>query len=171
MPTVVCDPQPAEVTALIERRRKLDLDRCDEVWDGVLHMNPAPHGRHARIESRLSEILGPPARAAGLVPMGQFNVGYAEDYRVPDGGLLRPGPDELFYATAALVIEIRSPGDETWDKLSFYATQQVDEVLVVDSEEQMVHWMALKAGQYVDIERSGLIALGPVELAEQIDWP
>jgi hypothetical protein len=171
MPTLVPDPAPPQMQELLEHRRRLDLDRSDEVWDGVLHMNPAPHSRHGRIESQLAEILGPPGRAAGLTPIGQFNVGGADNYRVPDGGLLRPGPDELYSPTAALVAEIVSPGDETWAKLPFYATHQADEVLIVDPQEKRVHWLALADGQYDPVQQSALIELGPAQLAEQIDWP
>jgi Uma2 family endonuclease len=117
-------------------------------------------------------LLEDPAVAAGLVAaMGDFNLGEPDDYRVPDGGLFRPSPDEVYCPTAALVVEILSPGDETWDKLPFYAAHEVDELLVVDPEEHVVHWMALKSGEYVDVESSDLIALGPAELADQIDWP
>ena len=172
MPTLVMDPAPAEIDALIERRRRLGLDHRDEVWEGVLHMNPAPHGRHHRIGQQLAELLGPPATTAGLVPaIGIFNLGVPEDYRVPDGAIHRPGPDQMYYETAALVVEIVSPADESWDKLSFYAAHDVDELLIVDPEQRSVSWMGLAGGEYGPIERSGLIDLGPTELAEQIDWP
>ncbi len=115
---------------LLERRRRAGLDRLDEVWEGVLHMVPAPHGRHVDIQQQLAELLGPIARAAGLFPtIGEFNLGdSAEDFRVPDGGLHRKREDTLWYPTAALVIEIVSPGDESWEKLPFYAAHHVDEV-------------------------------------------
>ena len=172
MATLVLDPQPVELDALLERRRRLGLDHNDEMWKGVLHMNPAPHGRHHRIGQQLAELLGPPATAAGLVPaIGIFNLGEPEDYRVPDGGVHRPGPDQMYYETTALVVEIVSPGDESWDKLAFFAAHEVDEVLIVDPEEHAVHWLGLSDGEYRPIERSGLIDLGPDELAEQIDWP
>jgi hypothetical protein len=59
-------------------------------------MNPAPHGRHANVRQQLAVLLDPPARDTGLLPrIGIFNLGEAGDYRVPDGGLLPPGPDEL----------------------------------------------------------------------------
>jgi hypothetical protein len=116
MPTLVRDPQPAEFEALLERRRRLGQDRFDEVWEGVLHMNPAPSGRHARIEAQLLAIPQGPAAATGLTVVGQFNLGEDEhDYRVPDGGLHRDFTDRVFYPTAALVIEIVSPGDERWE--------------------------------------------------------
>ena len=172
MPTLVLDPAPQQLQELLELRRRRDLDRADEVWDGVLHVNPAPQRRHALITHQLARLLDEPARAAELMPaMGGFNLGEPNDYRVPDGGLFRPSPEAVYSPTAALVIEILSPGDETWDKLDFYAAHHVDELLVVDPEEHTVHWMALDAGRYVDVERSSLIALGPGELAEQIDWP
>jgi hypothetical protein len=99
MPTVVPDPAPHEIEVLRERRRRSGLDRLDEVWEGVLHMVCAPSHRHAEIAQQLAELLGPPARAAGLNPtMHQFNLGDSEeDFRVPDGRLHRPGAGELWH--------------------------------------------------------------------------
>jgi Uma2 family endonuclease len=172
MPTLVMDPAPVELEALLERRRRLGLDHHDEIWGGVLHMNPAPHGRHHRIAQQLAEILGPCARAAGLTAaVHEFNLGVPEDYRVPDGAIHRPGPDQMYYATVALVVEIVSPADESWAKLPFYAAHDVDELLIVDSEKRSVSWLGLTGGEYRPLERSGLIDLGPIGLAEQIDWP
>lgn len=173
MPTLVRDPQPVEFEALLEKRRRLGQDLLDEVWDGVLHMNPAPAGRHGMLETQLVRMLGPLADAAGLVVTGIFNLGSsAQDYRVPDLGLHRDWSDRVWYETAALVIEIVSPDDETWQKLEFYARHRVDELLIVDPQSQEVHWLALEpGGKYGPIERSGLIELGPTELAEQVNWP
>jgi Uma2 family endonuclease len=101
-----------------------------------------------------------------------FNLGEPDDYRVPDGGLFRPGPDELYLPTAALVVEIVSPEDKSWEKLAFYAKHGVDEVLIVDPQERRVQWLALsEEGEYRPVERSGLVELSPAELAERIDWP
>jgi Uma2 family endonuclease len=90
---------------------------------------------------------------------------------VPDGGLHRPPVSGAWHATAALVVEIRSPDDESRQKLPFYAEHHVDEVLIVDPAEQTVMWLALRDGGYAPIRRSGLIELGPGELAERSDWP
>jgi Uma2 family endonuclease len=172
MPTLVRDPQPAEFEALLERRRRLGQDLFDEVWEGVLHMNTAPSGRHARIEAQLLAELRPLAAAAELTVLGQFNLGSDEhDYRVPDGGLHRDFIDRVFYPTAALAIEIVSPGDETWGKLDFYAGHGVDELLIVDPQENTVSWMGLEGGEYKHLKRSRLIDLGAAELAKQIDPP
>ncbi len=173
MATLVLDPYAYELEALMERRRVSGLDRLDEVWEGVLHMVPAPSYEHARLSQQLAEILGPLARAAGLMAaMGEFNLGDSEhDFRVPDGGLHRPGAAGTWLHTAALAVEIVSPGDEAWQKLPFYAAHEVDEVLILDPSEHAVHWLALTGGEYRPIERSGLIDLARNELTEQIDWP
>ncbi len=173
MATVVLDPYAYELDALKERRRISGLDRLDEVWEGVLHMVPAPNYGHARLTQQLAEILGSPAREAGLeAAMGEFNLGDSiEDFRVPDGGVHRPGASGTWLSTAALVVEIISPGDETWQKLPFYAAHSVDEVLILDPEERSVHWLGLAGGEYSAIDRSGLIDLGRDQLAELIDWP
>ncbi|MGI8730974.1 MAG: Uma2 family endonuclease [Solirubrobacteraceae bacterium] len=77
----------------------------------------------------------------------------------------------MWLSTAAVVVEIVSPGDESWQKLPFYAEHHVDEVLLVDLAERTVTWLELRDGEYAPVERSGLIELGPSELAEQLDWP
>jgi Uma2 family endonuclease len=172
MPTLVLDPAPPELEALLERRRKAGLDRLDEVWDGVLHLIPAPTYEHARLAQQLAELLGPLARRAGLeAAMHEVNLGDSvHDFRVPDGGIHRPGARGAWLTTAAIVVEIVSPGDETWRKLPFYAKHRVDEVLIVDPENRSVHWLALRGEEYAPVERSALIALGPHELGTQIDW-
>ena len=78
----------------------------------------------------------------------------------------------MYLPTAALVVEVVSPDDDTWEKLGFYARHHVDELLIVDPQERRVHWLALDAvGEYRPVERSGLVALGPTELADRIIWP
>ncbi len=152
MPTLVLDPPPRELQELLEHRKRSGLHRLDEVWEGVLHMVPAPSGPHAYVTQQLAVLLDGPARAAGLVPaMGEFNLGESiEDFRVPDGAVHRTIPRSTWFPTAALV---------------------VDEVLIVDPAERSVRWLALTDGEYRDVQCSGLIDLGPGELAERIDWP
>jgi Uma2 family endonuclease len=49
--------------------------------------------------------------------------------------------------TAALAVEIVSPGDESWEKLPFYAAHKVEQVLIVDPATHTCHWQGLhKAG-------------------------
>lgn len=113
MPTFVLDPPPLEIDMLLERRRLCGTDTHDEMWEGVLHLAPAPHDRHADVQAQIIELLGPLGRAAGLRIRGELNIGGPDDYRVPDAALRRQGESELWNATAALAAEVLSPGDET----------------------------------------------------------
>ena len=148
MRVVTSDPPPPEFEALLEHRRRIGIDRRDEVWDGVLHMNPAPHRRHARMVADLLWLLRPFAEDAGLTAMADFNIGAAENFRIPDCALVRPGPDELWNPTAALVVEVASALDETWEKLGFYADRGVDELLIVALADASVDWFALGEAGY-----------------------
>ncbi|MHB8692009.1 MAG: Uma2 family endonuclease [Solirubrobacteraceae bacterium] len=172
MRTVILDPSSAGVGELLERRRRSGLDRLDEVWEGSLHMVPAPSGAHASLEWQLAAILRPLAQAAGLEAVGQFNLGESEhDFRVPDGGLHRASPRGTWFVTAALVLEIVSPGDESWEKLPFYGAHGVDEVLIIDPQRRTVDWLGLEHGEYRPIQSSILIELDPADLDKLIDWP
>src|SRR6058998_2968885 len=108
MSTLVLGTPPPELQALLERRRQSGVDRLDEVWQGVHHMVPAPSFAHASVAHQLAVLLDGPARAAGLLPaMHEFNLGESEqEFRVPDGGLHRPGASGVWLPTAAMVVEI-----------------------------------------------------------------
>ncbi len=174
MRILTSDPPPPELEEFLEHRRRAGADKLDEVWDGVLHMSPDPSIPHGDVAQQLSELLGPLARKAGFVPhVSTFNLGRPSDnFRIPDGGLFRERTAGAWVDTAALVIEIVSPGDDSWNKFDYFADHDVDEVLIVDPYARAVHWFALtEAGDYRSVERSALIDLGAAELAERIDWP
>ena len=83
MRTLVLDPPTAGLGPLLDNRRRSGLDRLDEVWDGVLHLVPAPSHAHGYLENQLHRILGPLASQAGLEMIGQSNLGESEhDFRV-----------------------------------------------------------------------------------------
>jgi Uma2 family endonuclease len=171
MRTLVPDPPPPEIEAWLEQRRRCGADLHDEVWDGVLHVAPPAHGRHAELQAQLIAILDPLARERGLTPLAAFNLGSADDFRVPDAGLQRTHLSSLYYPTAALVLEVLSPGDESWEKLPFYAAHGVEELLIVDPNARAIHWLALTDDQYLPLAHSTLLDLGPGELAKRIAWP
>jgi hypothetical protein len=171
MRTLVLDPQPPQLEALIEQRRRTGADRHDEVWEGVYHMIPTAGIAHSLVAAQLVGLLHAPARANGLVVGTEFNLGSKQDYRVPDLGVHRDPGLGVRVATAAIAVEIISAGDDTWKKLPFYASHDVDEVLIVDPAERSVLWLALRDGEYRPIDRSEILDLSTSTLAERIDWP
>ena len=171
MRTVVLGPPPVELEALIARRRSLGLDMFDEVWKGEYHMAPAPHRSHGWLGHQLAVLIDPLAVQAGLYGSGPFNLGTPDDFRVPDHGFLRDPPTGAWAATAAIVVEVESPDDETWDKLDFYAEHGVDEILIVSAESRSVTWSKFDGDSYMRTEYSHLLGPTTHSLIEKIKWP
>ncbi|MCU1372562.1 MAG: hypothetical protein JWO77_3756 [Ilumatobacteraceae bacterium] len=141
MDVVVIDP-PAD---LIAERQRLGLDKHDEVWDGDYHMVPAGSGEHQRTILQLAMAWHPLLDAAGLDLRHEWNLipvgepGW-NDFRVPDLVVFPPEvyEDRGAVGPAALVVEIRSPGDESFQKLPFFERLDVGEVLIVDRDTKAV---------------------------------
>jgi Uma2 family endonuclease len=167
MRTVFVGTRPAELDALIASRRARGLDLFDEVWNGDYHMNPAPHPRHGNIDFQLAGLLAPLARSARLTGSGPFNLGTTDNYRVPDMGFVVSVPANVFVPTAALVIEIVSPGDESFDKLPHYAEFGVEEVVIIDPDTRSVR--IFRGTDEVDT--STVLGFTATWLTEQLDWP
>lgn len=74
-------------------------------------------------------------------------------------------------ATAAVVVEIVNPDDETYDKFDFYAAHDVEEIMVADPTERVVRVFRLQAGRYVKAARSGLLRAAADQLTESMEWP
>jgi Uma2 family endonuclease len=168
MRTVVVGTRPPELVALIAKRRALGLDTFDELWNGEYHMNPALHPRHGRLDRQLARLLDPIAEQQGLLPLSAFNLGGPEDYRVPDFGYLQSyQPESAFVACAVLVAEIVSPGDESFEKLPFYAEHGVAEVLIVDPEAKTVR--VFRGLQ--EVPDSEVLGISTAWLETTLDWP
>jgi Uma2 family endonuclease len=138
--------------SLIEERRRKGHDRFDEMWEGVLHMVPAPSGPHQRLTFKLGAALLPLAEAGGMVisqDTGLYRPGVdASDYRVPDLLVARAehATQRGVDGRAELAVEIRSPRDETYAKLGFYAEVGVQELLVVDRDTLALELFVLRGG-------------------------
>jgi Uma2 family endonuclease len=121
---------------LLAERARLGLDRWDEMWDGELHMVPPPNGNHQRFGTELLLVLAPLARARGVSMSYETGLFRLEtDYRVPDLACYTADHASKRGAEGAeLVVEIRSPGDETMVKLPWYLTHGCGEVLIIDRD-------------------------------------
>lgn len=143
---------------VLQWRAQTGADRWDEMWDGVLHMPPMPNRDHQDLEGSLETWL----RAHwsghhGRQVFHQINVasvgGWPTDYRIPDLILLTrqhpwTSPKEYMEGPPAVAIEIRSPGDESLEKLPFYEKIGVPEVWVVDRDTKLPELYRLDQGRY-----------------------
>lgn len=171
MRTVVLGPRPHELEAMIEHRRRIGADTHDEVWEGEYHMAPAPNSDHAQLEIEVAFALRPFAVAAGLIVAGPANIGDKDDYRVPGLVIMVKQPRVVWLRSAALVVEILSPHDETWSKLGFYAAHEVDEVVVVEPTAASLTWLERRGESYDPVDRSMVLGVDVAEVAAAISWP
>lgn len=149
---------PVALPDVIELRKRTGADQWDEMWEGVLHMPPMANFDHQDLEVALLIYLwthwGEPRKAKVL---HQINLaapgGWPNNYRIPDLLLLtRERFDincgEYFEGAPDLVVEIRSPGDESYEKLPFYANLDVPEVWIIDRDTKEPEVYLLKRSRY-----------------------
>jgi Uma2 family endonuclease len=140
---------------LLEERRRRGADRWDEVWEGVLHMAPAPSRRHQFFGSELQAELRVLARARGLRVAHDMNLYRADDdYRIPDIVVYRLDQTSArgLEGAAELLVEIMPPQDESRVKLPWYAARDVREVLLIDRDSLAVELYACETGVPVRVE-------------------
>ena len=149
---------PAEERRLRRQRALTGADRFDEVWEGVYMMAPLANNEHQFLGTQLglvcqSVILVPDD---GLVYVG-VNVsdrkkGWRKNYRCPDLAVyLKDNPAEdcgtHWFGGPDFGAEIVSPGDRSWEKLAFYATVGVRELLIVDRKPWRLELYRLDQGE------------------------
>jgi Uma2 family endonuclease len=135
-------------------RRPLGLDKQDEMWDGVLHMNLPGNTNHQRIERELGLRFDPLARQLGLellMEAGLFDPAMEDNksFWVPDVVVFPPSvaSDRGVEGPATLAVEIRSPGDESIEKIPYYSRIGVAELLIIDRDKRTVRrWLAGTSG-------------------------
>jgi len=162
-----------DLDAVLAQRRALGHDRFDEVWEGAYRMVPGPALRHALVDAEVLAALRPRARAAGLTSLTAFNLGEPADYRVPDQGYARGTPAGLYLPTAEVVVEVLSPGDDTYRTFPFFARHGVGKIVVVDPDGRRVEIHTLDAGEqrYRRTDASPVLGVTARDLFTAIDWP
>jgi len=143
---------------LLQWRARSGADQWDEMWEGVLHMPPVPNREHQDFEFSLEAWLRKHwGRPGGNKVYHQINLSgqrdWRHDYRIPDLVLLTPDRfridhNEYFYGPPEVVVEIHSPDDESYEKLSFYARLGVPEVWILDRDAKTPEVFVLHEGDY-----------------------
>jgi Uma2 family endonuclease len=129
----------------------------DEVWDGVLVMSPIANSEHQDFSAELvyifRSVLG--SRRAGKI-FGGINLsdrdeGWTRNYRIPDVAVYLSGNpardlDTHWIGGPDLAVEILSPQDRARDKLPFYASVGVRELLIIDRDPWALELYRLAGG-------------------------
>ena len=141
------------------------------MWEGEYHVAPDAHGRHGDVQGQLFVLLHPRAKHAGLRATGPLNLGEPKDFRVPDMAFGRERANQVWNPTAAIVVEVLSPGDESYAKFGFYHRLGVEEILIVDPLRHAVEWYQRVGAGFERVGASQLLAVDEAALTAEIDWP
>ncbi|MFG3687323.1 Uma2 family endonuclease [Micromonospora sp. NPDC047740] len=140
-----------EYLALGETQQRVEL------FDGSLHVTPAPTPRHQRISRKLGNILEAAAEAVGLELLEAVNVRLRPG-RIPIPDLVVTEPvdlDELIIEADAvrLVCEIISPSNAATDKvlkMHYYAAAGIEWYLLVEQETGSLRPYRRRGGHYTE---------------------
>jgi Uma2 family endonuclease len=149
----------------LDERKRSGAERFDEMWEGVLHVSPSPNRSHQDLVLDLAMFLKVQwARPKAGRAIHEINVVHPDDvddwinnYRIPDVVLLSPDRlvfDKNTYILGAplVCIEVRSPRDESYEKLDFYIRLGVPEVWIIDRDTKEPTVFALVEGNYRAVE-------------------
>ena len=142
---------------ILRWRKRTGADRHDEMWEGVLHMGVMPTKGHENFRFDLQTCLRRhwAKRCKGQVC--SMNLcgpgGWPGNYRIPDLNLWTPDRDRMdkethFEGPPLVVVEIRSPEDESYEKLPFYARLGVPEVWIIDRDSKAIDLYLLRDNGY-----------------------
>jgi Uma2 family endonuclease len=165
MAVMVLDPYvEAQVLA---KRQACDGEQYDEVWEGVYVMSPLPSNEHQQLVHRLSRILDilvdEPGRGLVFpgVNLSDRSDGWERNFREPDVAVfLRSGRavdcGTHWRGAADFLVEIISPGERTRDKIPFYSSLGVVELLIIDRDPWTLEFYRHQNGRLEKIGQSTL---------------
>ena len=184
MELVILDPHLK--SALIRRRRRLGLDRFDEVWDGVYVMSPLADDEHQDIGTSLASCF---VVAVGSMGLGKVRAGsnvsdrvegWKKNYRCPDVAVYMNGTTAHLHCThwvggPDFAVEGVSRYDRTRQKFNFYAQIGTRELLVVDRYPWALELYRLNEARAFDlvgrstVERPDALASGVLPLSFRLE--
>lgn len=141
MALLVTDPDLEE--RLIAQRQASGGDRFDEVWEGTYVMAPLANDEHQELQTALAAVFQIVIGWTGLglvragVNVSDREDGWEHNYRCPDVVVFMSGTtarncDTHWVGGPDFAVEVRSRGDRTPQKLPFYASVNVRELLVIE---------------------------------------
>lgn len=166
-----------ELAAQMVRQRQADgIAVYDELWEGVYHVVPAGSRRHGEAQAAILTVLREWTwpRVATAVVTGPVNIGSPNNYRVPDAAVLADilSDDDVFIPTALMVVEVLSPGDDSFKKFDFYLERGVKEILIVDPQARTVELHAAEGIGYAVVDDSAALGMANAapQLARAMGW-
>lgn len=127
--------------------------------------------RNSTVAGRVVDLRRPHAEARGLVVRREVGIGRHDDHRIPDVVVARTvdlDEQEHYLLTADIVVEVLPPRERV-DKLPFYRSCGVAEVVLVDPLSGTVKWLATPGPTgptgYEPVSARAVVPVGPDALA------
>ena len=157
--------QRDKIRRVIRRRRRLGLDRKDEVWNGRYIVMPDPDNVHQDLVGALLTVLRIViswAKLGNAYPGGNISNRtdkWTSNYRVPDVTVfLNDNPAENrqthWLGGPDLAVEIVSDNDKSRKKLDFYASVGTRELLIIDRDPWQIELFRLTNGELISVGQS-----------------
>jgi Uma2 family endonuclease len=167
MAIMVLDPHVEE--QILAERAGFDVSQYDEVWEGVYVVTPLPNNDHQVLVGEFTFVLGETVGRRGLghvfpgVNLSDRDEGWGKNFREPDVAVfLRDGKaidrGTHWQGAADFLVEIISPGERTREKIPFYSSIGVVELLVVDRDPWLLELYRHENGQLTKVGQSTLAA-------------
>jgi Uma2 family endonuclease len=161
---------------VLAQRMCSDGNQYDEVWEGVYIVSPLPNNEHQRLVCELSYVLGETLRSSGRglvfpgVNLSDRDEGWEQNFREPDVAVFLQDSRAVDCGThwrgaADFLVEIISPGERTREKIPFYSSIGVVELLIIDRDPWTLELYRCQNGQLEKLGQSTLAA--PEILASQ----
>jgi Uma2 family endonuclease len=162
MSMLITDPRISD--RLKAERTAAGADVFDEVWEGVYVMSPMADDEHQDIQLGFAAAIkavcgwdsGAEVRAG--VNVSDRVDDWTQNFRVPDVAVFLPGGQAVNCGThwrggPDLVVEVIGPFDQTRQKLPFYESIGVREVVLVDRNPWGLELHRLRDRQLVLVAR------------------
>lgn len=160
MDLIILDPTVS--ARLVKQRRKLGLDRLDEVWDRAYVMSPLADDEHQEITTNLASCL---VTVIAVPRLGKVRAGanvsdrvkgWKQNYRCPDvvvylNDTTAQQHKSFWLGGPSFGVEVVSHHDRSRAKLDFYARIGTRELLLVDRYPWALEVYRLNAGDAFDL--------------------
>ena len=154
-----------ECQDLIRQRKAWELDRYDEVWDGLYVIPPNVNNEHQQIVARVAAIMQDVIGWPGLgevcpgVNVSDRKKKWEKNYRIPDVAVFLKGGKAVnlgthWFGGPDWLTEVLSPGEEAHEKFDFYAKVGVREVLLIDRDPWSIELHRLEDRQFMLVGKS-----------------
>lgn len=132
---------------IVAERKRKGIDLYDEVWDGMYVIPEPPSNEQQRFLGDLNYILtgvvkGPQLGQKFLgVNVSDRPKNWKRNYRIPDLAVVLKNSraidcDAFYFGGPDFLVEVKSPGDASDEKVPFYSKIGVRELLIVHRDKR-----------------------------------